>query len=63
MLNIWTEKRKLLPQNTFLEIKLEDFVSYPENELRKICNFIEIDFEDTMLSIDLNQLNAGRYTK
>jgi len=32
-------------------VKYEDFVSNPETELKKLCSWLEIEFEPTMLSL------------
>ncbi|MBM7556928.1 sulfotransferase family protein [Halanaerobacter jeridensis] len=34
--------------NEYLEIKYEEFVSSPENEIEKVCNFLNLNFEEGM---------------
>jgi sulfotransferase family protein len=55
--NIWQNTyhrlnryKKETDSSRFLEIKYEDLVSNPEMELKKICSFIEIPYNSTMLN-------------
>ena len=40
---------QILNANQILQVRYEDFVEQPEAELRRICQFLAIDFEDTMI--------------
>ena len=40
---------QILNSNQMLQVRYEDFVEQPENGLRRICDFLGIDFENTML--------------
>lgn len=40
---------KALGPNRYLEIRYEDLVSHPEATLQKVCMFINLDFDPTML--------------
>ncbi|MGZ8173669.1 MULTISPECIES: sulfotransferase [Methylobacter] len=40
---------RILKPNQILQVRYEDFVAQPESELRRICSFLSIDFEDAML--------------
>lgn len=41
--------QKLLPAENYLEIRYEALVSEPEDTLKKVCTFADIDFDSTML--------------
>lgn len=41
---------KNIPAEKFLRLRYEDLCERPEAELRRICSFLGIEFEDTMLS-------------
>ena len=40
---------KILNPNQILQVRYEDFVAQPESELKRICDFLVIDFEEAML--------------
>lgn len=40
---------QILNPNQMLQVRYEDFVEQPENGLRRICDFLGIDFENAML--------------
>lgn len=40
---------QILSQNQMLQVRYEDFVEQPEYSLRRICDFLGIDFEGAML--------------
>jgi hypothetical protein len=40
---------QILNPNQILQVRYEDFVEQPESGLRRICDFLGIDFEDAML--------------
>lgn len=42
-----------------IEIRYEDLVTYPEDTIRKICTFLNIDFENTMLDETKHENNKG----
>jgi hypothetical protein len=44
------EKRKTIGQERFLDVKYEDLVSSPEEELKKICAFLDLPYREIMLS-------------
>jgi hypothetical protein len=53
---------KILNPNQLLQVRYEDFVDQPEIELKRICNFLNIDFEDTMLD-PTTHIDYGLYSK
>jgi hypothetical protein len=55
-LHYWTQKvacaRKMLymlPEERFLEVRFEQFVAEPEAELRRVMQFLQLEFEPAML--------------
>lgn len=57
----WFDIRKSIPKEHYLEIGLEALSDDPEAHLRKICDFLDINFEDGLLSIPLDKVHAGRW--
>ncbi|MEP7038142.1 MAG: sulfotransferase [Acidobacteriota bacterium] len=45
------DAQKILPKSSFIQILFSDLVTYPEQELRRICSKIKIDFEPEMLDV------------
>lgn len=46
---IINSSNQILKPGQIMQVRYEDFVEQPERELRRICDFLGIDFEDTML--------------
>ena len=59
----WIEIRRNLDKQSWIEVRLEDVVLEPETQIRKICDFIELPWEDNLLEIDLSKSNSGRWKK
>ena len=53
--NLEQFKEVLSPDN-FIVVQYENLVQFPENELQKICSFLEVDYDPKMLSV----YNTGR---
>lgn len=47
-------------QGNYLEVFFSDLVASPEAEMKRICDFVGIDFHDSMVSL-LNEKRAGKY--
>ena len=52
-----------LPPNRCVHIKMEDLISKTEETLRRICDFIGEDFDDSMTHAPLHKHNIGRWVK
>lgn len=63
LLQRWRLERECVPGCLILEISLEAIVAEPEACLRRICDFAEVPFVDTMLSIPLRKANQGRWQR
>ncbi|MFZ4451733.1 sulfotransferase family protein [Salibacterium aidingense] len=49
---------KYKSSNKIMDIKYEDLIYHPEDELKRICDFLNISFSDSMLNRD-TQINLG----
>ncbi len=45
----WIEIRRNLDKQSWMEVRLEDVVLEPEFQVRKICDFIELPWEDNFI--------------
>ena len=59
----WIEISRNLDKQSWIEVRLEDIVLEPESQIRKICDFIELPWEDNLLKIDLSKSNSGQWEK
>lgn len=48
----------MLPDDRYIEVKFEDFVSDPASHLRRITDFLEVDFEPNMLCLHQELANV-----
>ena len=48
--NLWAEMEQSLPKSQKIEITYESLITEPETTLKRLCNFMGIAFESTMLS-------------
>jgi hypothetical protein len=53
---------KILNPNRILQVRYEDFVEEPESGLRRICEFLGVDFENTVLDT-ATYIDYGLYFK
>lgn len=60
-LELWKEKKKKLDPNLYVEVKFEDLIREPKSTCELLSNYIGIDFEDEMLTIDLSNHNINRW--
>ena len=59
----WIKIKSNLEKKYWIEVRLEDVVLEPESQIRKICDFIELPWEDNLLKIDLSKSNSGQWKK
>lgn len=50
-----------IPKNYYLNIRYEDLVSDTQTTLKKITDFLEVDFDTNMLSSPVSSASVGRY--
>lgn len=59
----WEKIRQSLPDDSYLEITLDDLVGDPEVVARQICAFWDLPWDEAVMEIDLSRSNAGRWKK
>lgn len=59
----WTEQAKLLPNEYYTVVKLEDIIETPQAMLAQLCGSIELPFCQEMLSVPLNTESQARFIK
>lgn len=57
----WFDIRESLPEKCFFEISLESLAEDPRGVLTRICAFLELPFEDGLLSVSLDKAHTGRW--
>ena len=48
----WQSLVSEVPEASTHELRFEDLVSQPEEKLRSVCNFLDIEYQDAMLNYD-----------
>lgn len=65
ILQRWKEVRETLPDNTFMEIKLETLFEDPEDRLAELCTFIGINMDERLLAaggaLEQEKAHIGRW--
>lgn len=59
----WWKKRDDLPKDSFYELSLEQLVEAPDETIKNICEFWQLPFEETLLSVDLSRSNTNRWRR
>jgi hypothetical protein len=59
----WDEIKEILPRDNYYEIKFESVIKNPGRELKKLFQFLNIDYEKDILNIDLSKGHVGRWKK
>jgi len=44
--------REILPKDRFVEVRYENILQEPEKEIRRICDFLNIQYEPTMIQLE-----------
>lgn len=57
----WKAVRAELTEDSFVEVSLEDLVARPEEVLRRICAFLELEWSPSLLTVDLSRSHSGRW--
>ena len=63
LISEWINIRNNLNKQSWLEVRLEDIVSEPANQIMQICDFVAIPWEEQLLEVDLSKSNSGRWKK
>lgn len=53
------ERYSNLSSEQYLQVKYEDLLSQPENQLHTICNYLKIDFSDNLLNFNYTNTAFG----
>lgn len=57
----WKAVRAKLPEGSFLEVSLEELVARPRDVLPTLCEFLELEWTDALLTVDLGRAHSGRW--
>ncbi len=57
----WIMLRNNIPNKNYLEVEYEYLIANQEEGLRKIMDFIGLEFEESLLNLKLNANSVGRY--
>lgn len=57
----WNTVRAIIPDSSYVEIRMEDVVGETEKTVRNICNFIELSFHKNLLTLPLDKSHTGRW--
>lgn len=63
MMKHWISIKSTLSENQYYEIGMEKLIQNPRKEIENICSFLNIDYEDDIVNIDLSKGHIGRYKK
>lgn len=61
LMDQWDTISARVPQRSFLEVRLEDLTRDPEAEFRRICDFWELEWHDSLLQTPLSSSSFGRW--
>jgi|688.fasta_scaffold00114_66 hypothetical protein len=57
----WINLKSRVPAESFIEIRLEELIADPKGNVERLCNFLDIPFDDAMLQVDLSKGNTQRW--
>ena len=61
VLTKWNQLKLQIDNSSFLEIKFESIINDTNNELKRICDFLTIDYNTSLLKLDISNHNIGRW--
>ncbi|SHG34996.1 Sulfotransferase family protein [Fodinibius roseus] len=61
ILNRWKEIKRNLPPHCFLEVKYESLIQNQQLGLKKIMDFLELEYQNSLMNIQLHKGSVGRY--
>jgi hypothetical protein len=59
----WLKLKNQIAKNAYMEISLESLVAKPKDTIKKICDFWNIEYNSSILNIDLSRSHSGRWKK
>ena len=57
----WEIVRQQIPEDVVLDVKFEDLVENQDENFKRICSFIGIDYDGSYMKIDKRKANLGRW--
>jgi len=57
----WRYQKSNLSSDQYIEIKLEDILSDREAVIQNVCKFVDLEYEEAMVQLDLSKSNTGRF--
>ncbi len=57
----WLKLKPHLSPESYIEVKFESLINNSKQEIKRICHFLNLPFEDSLLSLDLSNHNIGRW--
>jgi hypothetical protein len=63
IMDTWQRIKIELPEDTYCEISLEELVADKEKTIKKLCGFMQVEWNSTLLDMDLSGSNTGRWKK
>ncbi|MFW9973280.1 MAG: sulfotransferase [Candidatus Odinarchaeota archaeon] len=63
VLNQWESIKKKIPGHSFYELKFENLIDNFQSNLKKLCDFLNIQFHVSLLDTDISRHNIGRWKK
>ena len=61
MMDRWHAIRPSLPEDSYIEIALDELVADPDATLRRICDFWNLEWHASLLEVDLSRSHTGRW--
>lgn len=61
VLDRWQLIKEKIPKYLYYELKFEDLINDFGSTIKKLCDFLNIQFHDCMLDIDISRHNIGRW--
>jgi hypothetical protein len=63
VLTRWEKIKEQLKPESFIELQFESLINNPEIELKRVCSFLNIEYHDSLLNLDVSKHNIGRWKK
>ena len=57
----WDDISRCVPSDSYFEVRLEDLVRNPESHLRQICDFWDLNWDDSLLETKFSTGSFGRW--
>ena len=63
IMNRWWKIRSGLSPDSYCEIALESLISDKESILRYLCEFLQLDWDNSLMKTDMSNSHSGRWKK